>query len=138
MVSFDFNAFKKMGEDLFSNASAKITTRLELVNNTKTDIINATMSSMDNFDWGGLQPLFKNDFIPSKTSKERIAILTENANHCPFEMKLIFADGTIDTFRMHQKYPFDKCRGFQHFTGPHKITPRSVDGNKVVIDIEDK
>ncbi|EEZ97406.1 hypothetical protein TcasGA2_TC011235 [Tribolium castaneum] len=112
-------------------------TVLQLVNKSRCDIIDATMSSMDKFDWLMAGPLFDREHISSNSSQERNASLNKMATHCPFEMTLIFSDGTVDKFRMHQKFPFDGCSGFQHFIGPHTITFSSSE-NKVIITVEDK
>ncbi|EFA12260.1 hypothetical protein TcasGA2_TC016124 [Tribolium castaneum] len=127
----------RVGENLVSDDDDHQVTILQLDNKSNSDIMDATMSSMDEFDWVRAGPLFDRAYIPSKTSQERIAKLNKNALHCPFEMTLMFSDGTIDKFRMHQKYPIDRCAGFQHFNGPHDIS-YARNKNKVIITIKDK
>nr|XP_015839377.1 PREDICTED: uncharacterized protein LOC107398726 isoform X2 [Tribolium castaneum] len=129
-----FSTIFQVGQKVASECQQS--TVLQLVNRSRSDIIDATMSSMDKFDWFMAGPLFDRPYIPSNSSQERSATLNTTAAHCPFEMTLIFSDGTMDKFRMHQKFPFDGCPGFQHFNGPHVIT-FACSENRVIITIRD-
>ncbi|EFA12259.1 hypothetical protein TcasGA2_TC016123 [Tribolium castaneum] len=126
----------KAGQELVLSELQE-TTFLQLVNKSSCDIMDATMSSMDQLDWINAGPLFDRAYIPCNTSAERVAKINKNTVHCPFEMTLLFSDRTSDKFRMHQKYPIDRCAGFQHLYGPHDIS-YSSSGNKVIITIRDK
>ncbi|RZC33859.1 TPR 11 domain containing protein, partial [Asbolus verrucosus] len=116
-----------------------IHTRLRIVNNTNTDIINTSVSGIDNYDWdGGSRPdhNFNGVFIRSKCSEERREEVNRNARHCPFTMTLNFRNGNVDTFRIHQKQAIGCCDGFKHIRKSHDITYERIENNLLKITIE--
>ncbi|RZC33848.1 TPR 11 domain containing protein [Asbolus verrucosus] len=116
-----------------------IHTKLRIVNNTNTDIINTSVWGVDNYDWDGdSRPdhNFSGVFIGSKSSEERREEVNKSANHCPFTISLQFRNGTVDTFRIHQRHAIGCCAGFQHIRRSHNIYYNTSEGNVLTVTIE--
>jgi tetratricopeptide (TPR) repeat protein len=92
-------------------------TRLKIENNTNTDIINISVSEIDNYDWDGHSRPdhnFHGFSIPAYSSKEEREEVNYYASNCPFRMTLTFRDGRKCSFRIHQKYAIKGSSGFSH------------------------
>ncbi|RZC33804.1 hypothetical protein BDFB_012042 [Asbolus verrucosus] len=116
-----------------------IQTRLRIVNNTDTDIVNTSVSGINEHDWDEyFRPdnNFSGIFIESKTFVERREELKPNASRCAFTMTLTFQDGSVDTFVMHQKYAIDCCPGFLHIAKSHNIFYERDNENLLKITVE--
>jgi tetratricopeptide (TPR) repeat protein len=126
---------------LFSDIFLKMGTthtRLQVINNTNTDIINISVSSVNGFDWiGDYRPdlTFNGVSIDAKHSEERQLALKRTARYCPFNMTLHFRNGNVDTYRIHQKYAVGCCPGFEHIQKSHNIYYGKVD-RRIIIKIE--
>jgi tetratricopeptide (TPR) repeat protein len=114
-------------------------TRLRIVNNTITGLTTSA-SGADGYDWdGGSRPdnNFNGVFIRAMSSEERRAEVNNNAKRCPFTMTLNFQDGSVDIFRINQKYSIDKAKAdFNHSRRSHNIYYQRSGSNVLVIRIE--
>jgi tetratricopeptide (TPR) repeat protein len=113
-------------------------TSLQVINNTNTDIIKISVWSVDSFDWmSNCRPdlIFNGVSIGAKRSEEGQLIMNRVASNCPFNMTLLFRNGNIDTFRIHQKYVVGCCSGFEHMQRSHDISYVKRD-DKLIINIE--
>jgi hypothetical protein len=114
-------------------------TRLRIVNNTITGLT-TSVSGVDGYDWdGGSRPdnNFNGVSIRAMSSEERRAEVNNNAKRCPFTMTLNFQDGSVDIFRINQKYSIDKAKAdFNHSRRSHNIYYQRSGSNVLVIRIE--
>jgi tetratricopeptide (TPR) repeat protein len=114
-------------------------TRLRIVNNTTTGLTTA-VSGIDGYDWdGGSRPdrNFNGVFIRAKSSEERRAEVNKWAKNCPFIMTLNFQDGSVDVFKVNQKYAINKASAnFDHRRRSHNIYCERSGSKILVIRIE--
>jgi hypothetical protein len=115
-----------------------IHTRLRIVNNT-TKGLRTSVSGIDSYDWdGGSRPdnNFNGVYIGAKSAEERRAEVNRWASNCPFIMTLNFQDGSVDVFKVNQKYAINKASAnFDHRRRSHNIYCERYE-NVLVIRIE--
>ncbi|XP_044260843.1 uncharacterized protein LOC123008876 [Tribolium madens] len=115
-------------------------THLKVTNATKTDIIATAVSGTDPFDWENkLGPAgnFQGVKILAGQSVERREEVNRSASNCPFNMKLIFSDGTIDDYGINQKFAIGKAKPDFHHTGPHLVS-YDQQNKYVIITVHDQ
>jgi tetratricopeptide (TPR) repeat protein len=114
-------------------------TRLRIVNNTTQDLT-TSVSGIDAYDWdGGSRPdqNFNGVTIRAKSSEERRAEVNKHAKWCPFTMTLKFKDGSVDVFKINQKYAIQKADAdFNHSRRSHNIYYERSGDKELVIKIE--
>jgi hypothetical protein len=114
-------------------------TRLRIVNNTTTGLT-TSVSGVDSYDWdGGSRPdqNFNGVSIRAKSSEERRAEVNKYAKKCPFTMTLHFEDGSVDVFKINQKYAINVVDAeFDHSTRSHNIYYERSGDKELVIRIE--
>ncbi|EFA05586.1 hypothetical protein TcasGA2_TC015789 [Tribolium castaneum] len=115
-------------------------THLKVTNASKTDIFTTAVSGIDPFDWEnkhGPAGNFQGVSIPAGKSEERREEVNRFASNCPFTMKLMFADKTVDVYTINQKFAIGEAQPDFSHTGPHLVT-YDQSGKYLIITVRDK
>ena len=115
-----------------------VESHIQVINSTDKDIVNTIVDRCVNYDWvGNNRPdrNFQGFRISARGgSVSQRASLNKPASNCPFNMTLVFSDGSVDKFRIHQKYVIGCCAEFSHSEKSHNIT-YDKSGNTLVIKV---
>ncbi|XP_044260899.1 uncharacterized protein LOC123008904 [Tribolium madens] len=115
-------------------------THLKVINGTKEDITATAVTIANPKDWEDKQgPAgnFQGVGIPAGQSVERREEVNYFASKCPFTMKLIFNDQTIDEYTINMKFAIGKAQPEFSHKGDRVVNYDQQD-KYIIISVYDK